>query len=143
MIPNIHQSIEEIIKSAPPQQKILWQQIRLLTGENAAIRQLSYIGPTLADFTSYSANKLFLAIELDFSSSVASNPSAAAGLVAIYDQTNTISGYFANNAPYWDATAAAPRYMPNNISLKNYLFSRILFAAPYNTLKFIGYKIAF
>lgn len=126
MIPNIAQSIDDIIKGATPEQKILWQHVRLLTGENASIRQLFYHGSTAgagAEFITYSANKLYLCTKF------IATGSAAVGLnlfsAQIHNEANTIIYALNNSIPYWDATAAAVRYANNSFEYKNFVFSRL------------------
>lgn len=141
MIPNIHQSIDEIIRAASPVEKLMWQQIRLLTGERAAIRQLHYCGTiTGSEFVTHSPNKLYLGLEVDFGPDA--TPRAAAPLIAFYNEANAIFKQDANNSTYWDTTAAAMKYVPNSFSLNNVLFWRVTTTANYyNFIAFKGYRI--
>lgn len=142
MIPNIHQSIDEILKVALPQEKILWQQIRLLTGENAAVRQFFYCGKiALSEFLTYSANKLYLCS--NFKAGHTNGPGQPnSPYVAFYDQSNNIFFYAGNTSNYWDSTAAAVRYCPNLVDMNNFYFSRLT-SSVYTTIIFNGYKISY
>jgi len=139
MIPNIVQSIEDIIKNSTPEEKILWQQVRLILGENCSVRQINYQGPINGtDFITYSATKLFLATRVNFSYSSGTGP--AFPQIAFYDQLNALSGAYSYTTTYWDATAAAARYTPSAQDLKNIWFSRIA-STVYDYMMFTGYKL--
>ena len=141
MIPNIHQSIDEIIKSASPAEKVLWQQVRLISGENAAVQQLFYCGTIAAasDFLAYSADKLFLALQLSFSGGTG-QVSGSVHYAALNNRADVAWMYMANNNIGYDSTGAVMQYSSCYLSEKNVLFSRIS-AYGYNYMKFIGYKI--
>jgi hypothetical protein len=141
MIPNIIQSIEDVIKNAAPAEKILWQQIRLLCGENAAIRQVYYQGAIAgSEFLTYQSGKLYLAHELHFNSNNAL--SAFAASMALYDENNAVNFAPSNMSIIWNTTAAAPNYVGNDLIVKSCYFSRVL-AYSYSYMKFSGYKIIF
>jgi len=140
MIPNIAQSINDIIKGATPEQKVLWQHARMITGENAAIQQLFYCGTLAAsEFLTYSANKLYLAIELEFNSGALS---ANSNTVSQYNAANVIQMITSNNCVFWETTGMTNRFYYNPIELKNQLFSRLTHT---NTtyIKFNGFKIIY
>lgn len=140
MIPNIHQSIDEIIKNASAVEKILWQQVRLLTGENASIRQLAFFGTnvTAIDFSTFETGKLFLCLEMECSYS-AGVDNAFTDLV-LYSPTNVVSFRYNNWRPVWDTTAALVKAAQSHIKVTNQIFGRIdLNGNSY--FKFIGYKI--
>ena len=139
-MPNIfHQSIEDILKAATPEQKLLWNYIFLRFGERVPITQLYYAG-ALGEFSLYNANKLYVAYSLDLQS----NGASVAGFpnVVLFNELNAVHASISNIAAYWDATAAAVRFGGNNISLSNYWFSRILINGGYSTIRFIGYRIS-
>jgi len=140
MIPNIAQSIDDIIKNATPEQKVLWQAIRQITGENAAIQQLNYIG-TIAgsEFLTYSANKLYLSLELKFGSGAIS---AGAAGVQLYNPVNIVSFICGDNSIAWNATGAVMNYISNIIEVKNIIFSRLV-AGNYIYMSFTGFKIIY
>lgn len=140
MIPNIHQSVDEIIKESSPAQKILWQQIRLITGENAAIRQTYYNGALVGSEFNTAGNprRIYLAYNMYL------NHNTAVTLV-----TDCVFGIdsmsFKNIALAWNATAAAFQWMPLTINVQNVMFSQITSAFGGNTsqILFTGYRIAY
>ena len=139
MIPNVHQSIDEIIRSASPAEKILWQQIRLLVGEYSAVQQFYFCGAIAGtELLTYSANRLFLYLSLEAHSGLVGSGSTSG--IATYDENNTLSATYQNQITYWDATAAAARYSHNMIRVYNGIFSRLLVTS-YTTVKIIGYKL--
>jgi len=140
MIPNIHQSINQIIESAAPEQRVIWQQVQLIVGERAAVRQLYYAGAIAgSEFLTYSANKLYLAIEMN-TSFTSGGVQAAAGQIVIYDENNTATNRYSRQAPIWDATAAAAKYSLLPIYFTNLYFGRIT-VTTYTDIKFIGYRL--
>lgn len=141
MIPNIHQSVDEIIAASDPAQKILWQQIKLIAGENAAVQQLYYQGSFIVgtEFGVSVAGRIYFAYELEFSQET-SNGFNTQGFVTLNSFAPFNTMYYSNNAVYWNATAAAIYFQPNDIFLKNVIF-RSLAMARYRNIKFNGYKI--
>lgn len=137
-MPNIfHQSIEDILKAATPQQRLLWNHIFLRFGDRVAISQFTFIGAVAGtEILAYVARKLYLAYDVVHSS--ASVTAGATDLVIYYDENNAASSYYSNNRVIWDATAAAPSYIKGNIIVNNTYFSRIV-ANNYAFIKFIGY----
>lgn len=141
MIPNIHQSITQILEAADPIQKIIWQQIRLITGENAAVRQLYYAGAvTGSEFTVYQATKLYLALDLNIN--YTGNLSNFDGSIIFYNEVNAQYNGGQNRSIAWDVTAAIMKYANNDVNSKNVLFSRCL-ASQYNYMRFIGFRIIY
>jgi len=139
MIPNIHQSINEIIESASPEQRVLWQQIRLMTGEQSAVRQYSYQGLIAgSELIVYSANKIYLALELCASSTVGFG---SIGSLLLSGAGDANMFYLRNNNSVWNTTAAGIQVIPNDIVAKNLWFNRIKTATNYEYVKFIGYKL--
>lgn len=139
MIPNVHQSLDEIINVSSPEQKILWQHVKLICGENAAVQQYVYSGSlTGHPMTIFNARVLWLAYELT-SFSTWANGTTVGGL-SIYDENNVASGFIGSGTGYWDATAAAFRSYTLPIEFHNVYFSRCV-----NILikqaKFIGFKL--
>lgn len=142
MIPNVHQSIEEIINNSTAQEKIIWQQVRLLTGENCAVRQLYYCGTIAAsEFAAYTAGRGYLALNISFARS--SSAAVAAGAISIYDLNNIICNYVRNDGFGWNATSAAFNYNSNYFEISNIIHSRITTAGTYDYIKFIGYRLIF
>lgn len=141
MIPNIHQSIDEIIRAASPAEKIIWQQIRLITGENAGIRQFYYCGAIAGnEIITYSANRLFFIHELDLGGDF--NLRTSVPRVRVYNELNAINFIINDNSSIWNATSAAANYVSNTVKLKNILLSRID-TSIYDYIKIIGYRIAY
>lgn len=142
MIPNIQQSVEELLKVASPATKIMWQQIRLLTGEIGAVQQLFYQGVMVgSQFGTYAAGTLYVALDLLVSCS--STPwSAANKTVTFYDENNALNTIFKNCGVIWDATAAAAATGANDYQIYNIYFSRIT-GVSYNYIRFIGFKIVY
>lgn len=140
MIPNIHQSIDEIILSSSPEQKILWQQVRLLTGENAAVRQLYYCGPLIgSEFATYDANKLYLAYQIE-ASRITLLWSVAIAAMQFFDENNVSRYMEINNSTLWNSTTAAPNNVSNSAIHRNIYFGRIDLYQ-YTHIKFIGYRL--
>jgi hypothetical protein len=139
---NFHQTPEQIIKNATAEQRILWNSIFLKFGETIGISQFNYTGPNVGtEFLTYSANKLYFALQMSIFSS--SGPASASyGQAQLFDETNTLMFLATNNAPVWDATAAALKYSVNIIELKNLLFSRFAVVAAIGGIHFIGYRLA-
>ena len=72
---NYHQTPEDIIKSASPEQRLLWNFIFLNFGVNISISQFFYIGGIAgSELTTYNANKLYLAYDLTISSGSSERP---------------------------------------------------------------------
>lgn len=142
-MPNIfHQSVEDILKAATPEQRLLWNYVFLRWGERVAISQFLRIASTVGELGVYSANKLYLCYSLEISGSNGV-PGAAGVTCAIYDETNTIFQYLRNVETEWDVTAAAFRYTPNNARTQNLYFSRLdLTGSAYSAVKFIGYRLS-
>lgn len=140
MIPNIHQSIEDIIKQSTPGQRLFWEQIRLITGETASVRRTYYQGLIAGhEMLTYSATTLYLAYNISFGSLT-----LGLGLpyVNLFDENNVESYNAVNTGLVWNTTGAAINYMPNDLKLENCYFSRIV-AAVYARMIFNGFKITY
>lgn len=143
MIPNIHQSVDEIIKQSSPAQKILWQQIRLITGENAAVQQMYFLGALAGTpFLTYVARTLYIAYELAIGGNVYSSSST---YTRLYNENNILVFTMPEGQnTYWNTTTTAP--VRDNLTIKseinNVYFSRLVVSA-HTDLKFIGYKIVY
>lgn len=139
MIPNIHQSIEEIIKNASAAEKILWQQVRLLTGENAAVQQFYFMGAIVgSEFLVYSPTKLYLAVEF---MPMGTAGSAGYTNTILYNRNNTAAGFLVNTFVFYNGTAATIPSQTWSIPHRNLLFSRINISGDISYVHFIGYKI--
>jgi hypothetical protein len=136
---NLHQTPDEIIKSAPPAARILWNNLLLLCGEKLSISALYYQGAGAGtEFLTYAAGKLYLAYELDSST----NGTGTDSIIITYNEANVLSHYIHNVSGYWDATAAGARGYLNNCFSSNLYFARIAISGNI-TIKFIGYRIIY
>lgn len=135
-----HQSISEILEASSPEQKIIWEHLMLITGENCAVRKIFYQGATAgSEFAAYFNSKLYLAYSfiVTFPSNNAGN-----GVLQLFDQANALCFQGTNSAPYWNSTAAAYYSVMNDYEIKNFIFSRAGFSI-YNYCRFIGYRIIY
>lgn len=141
-MPNIfHQSVEDILKAATPEQRLLWNYVFLRWGERVPVSQLVFVGPMAGtEFLTYSANKIYIAYQIEVTSS--QNASATSSIVTLYDAGNTAFFYLRNASLYWDATAAAFRSWPVNANSSAIWFSRMATAGGYDYMKFVGYRIS-
>lgn len=137
---NFHQSVEEILKTASSEQKIVWNDIFLRFGENISISQLRHVG-AIAPFATYNARILFFPYYMQlvhFTNSTV----VSGGLVRFYNENNTIFYYGQRNIPVWNSTAAALGYVPIDFEVKNLYFSRIDdVAVRYSHINFVGFRI--
>lgn len=144
MIPEQHQSIEEVLKNASPEQKIQWQAIRLITGEKAAVRQLSWstlYGGSDPGLTVFIANRLFFALQIDFGCSQPVDVNRAQ--VFFYNNANALSFSLQNNAMVYNPTTLQHNYLVQNVSIKNLIFWRYQNTLNYPYVNFIGYVIVY
>jgi len=76
-----------------------------------------------SEFLTYDVGKLYIALNLkaNCSATVTVGPD----YIVLYNQLNAFSYYAANNAAFWDATAANAKSYPNDLNLINVWFSRI------------------
>lgn len=143
MIPNIHQSVDEIIKQSSPAQKILWQQIRLITGENAAVQQMYFLGAVAGTpFLTYVARTLYIAYELTAGGAIYTS---SAAYIRLHNENNVASlNISVGQNTYWNTTTTVPvrDNLTTQIDIQNVYFSRLIFSA-HTELKFIGYKIVY
>lgn len=142
-MPNIfHQSVEDILKAATPEQKIIWNDIFLRYGERISVSQL-YIKGNLGELNQYVARRMYLAYQLTMTDRVTGGFSASFARVEFYDEDNVMQNMAANLTMYWDATAAAVRVASNILTIQNALFSRIVGGTGYTGCYFIGYRIIY
>jgi hypothetical protein len=137
---NFHQNIEQILAAATPEQKILWNYVFLRWGERIGITQLVQWN-LIGDLAVYSANKMYLAYQVQISSGTTPQVAVITQMTAMYDETNTLMDYLGQIQPYWDTTAAGPKYLISGISYKNLLFSRLTATSGIIT-SFIGYRLS-
>lgn len=139
-MPNIfHQSVEDILKAATPEQRLLWNDIFLKFGERCAISQYVFTGlVTGSRFASYTARRIFVAYECALSTNFPLAVSTST--IGVRDENNAANYSAGNVIPVWDATAAAMRYIQNPVDLNNIYFSYIV-PGNYLWVKFIGYMV--
>jgi len=133
-----HQTPEQILQAATPEQKILWNYLFLEYGERISISQFCFFGSLTGELSVYSANKLYFAYEIDYSG-FSGSQNISSNLV-LYSPANVAYFYMSGEKPYWDATAAGLRYIVNETQRKNWLFSRLA-TNNINFIKFVGYRI--
>lgn len=139
-MPNIfHQSVEDILKAATPEQRLLWNYVFLRFGERVPISQYFYAGNSSgAELSIYSANKMYVAYSLLISSAT-DYLSVSIQPAIIWNELNAEIHRLSCAQPIWDATAAAARYVHNTFQVNNILFSRL---AGGLQVRFIGYRIS-
>lgn len=137
------QTKEEIIRSAPPATRVLWNQLYLICGERLSIAGFHYQGaPGANELGIYRAGRIYLALNIVFGSINASN-NIAQGSVTFYDEGNNANFNIANHATYYDTVGAAAYYMFNGVELSNIYFSRVVCGARVTWIKFTGYRIIY
>jgi hypothetical protein len=134
---NLHQTPEEIIKAATPEQRILWNDIFLRYGDRLAISQFFFQGSYAgSEFNTYAANKLYFCLDCFLTRSTLQTVFPT---TYFYDAANGVNITTNNNSLVWDTTGAAIRYGMNDLNVKNFVFSRIV--TDYSGIKFIGYRL--
>ena len=139
MNPLIVQNVSEILDNSTPEQKVLWQQIRLITGENAAVRQFHYQGPVAGDIATYSANRLYLIYKAVFGP--VNTVSLALLPVQIYNENNALVINVSNYNGLWNTTAAVSNYIVNSVALDCFYFSRIVVSVQYVNCILTGFQL--
>ena len=135
---HFHQSVEDIIKTATPAQRIMWNELFLRFGENITIRQFCYSGILAgSEFVAFTARKIFYAyyLESGFEFSTPNVP-----YLYVYDENNLLVQKYSNSPGFWDSTAAAPKYSGAIIQTSDLYFSRLAHQQ-YTYLRFIGFRI--
>lgn len=89
-------------------------------------------------FTVYNANILFFGISTLWSLSPATF--GIHGRIFLHDHLNAIVNRYGRNYPFWDVTAAAAKFEPDQILVENTYFSRVTETA-YAHVLFQGYKL--
>lgn len=132
-----HQTPEQILQAATPEQKIIWNYLYLRFGERIAVSQYYYQGSPINEITTYSANKLFFALQLSVGGAYLG---AQPAFITLYDENNAVSLYQDISLQYWDATAAALRFVNGSGQYNNLVFSRLSFTGA-TVFQFVGYRI--
>lgn len=141
-MPNIfHQSVDDILKAATPEQKLLWNYIFLRWGERLPVSQLFYSGVIAGtEFLTYSANKLYVYYDLEFTG-LGTERTASENSI-MYNEVNAAKKQFTQINPFWDATAASAKMYISPVIFKNDYFSRLLMGSAYLYIRFNGYRIS-
>lgn len=145
MIPNIHQSINEIINEASPTQKVLWQQIRLLTGENATVRQLVYGGNLVGSElqTGGAPRRIYIANQIILSHALA----GVAATDMVFRINDGLGGiiYAREISLAWNTTAAALQWFGLTTILRDISIFQITvdFGGAISQVHFNGYRITY
>lgn len=136
-----HQSVEDILRAATPEQKIIWNWIFLQFGERAPVSQLVYTGQlTTSELFVYRATKYYFAYELEISRETPAVDTIVNFVQANNALNNPAFSYY-SQIPFWDATAAEVRFTSVNLVTRNIAFSRLNRAGSNPFIKFIGYRI--
>jgi hypothetical protein len=140
-IKNFHQTPEEIIKSATPEQRILWNYVGLLCGERFTLSQVFYQGAIGgSEFNTYRARRLYLALSVNFDP--IGNPQVNPNFIEFHGVGDAIEMYPSFDTVVWNATTAAVNFKCCELYLSNYLFSRVVIQG-YTSMRFIGYRITY
>lgn len=136
-----HQTPEEIIKSASPAQKILWNYIFRLCGERAGITQLHYKGVIAGtEFLNYDAHKIYLALDLILTTN--NGVLITRPYFQLMDENNVGALFLTDNSGAWDTTAASFKFYQSSFNINNVYFSRGI-NQQFLYMSFTGYKISF
>lgn len=121
-------------------QLILWNYLRTLV-DITAIVPLYYQGVVAgSEFITYAGTKLYFCLE--FNAGGIDNPAITQNSVQFYDRTNGLSFQCTFSKMDWNATGAAYNFIPEEYSIKNLYFSRIV-QANFTRMKFIGYRLTY
>lgn len=136
-------SLEEIISTATPAQRIIWNNILLMTGERAAIQQYFYSGVIGAtELITYVARTIYFNYEMLLANDT-SDAEAAPQYVNVYDENNVVKMMLSNVSPVWNTTGAAKNFTFNTMKVENIYFSRLAVAAGIEFIQFAGFKIVY
>lgn len=139
-MPNIfHQTVEDILRAATPEQRILWNHVFLRFGERCAISQFVYTG-NAGEIQTYVARKLYLGYEIQVGTNAFPSGVTAVGAV-FYDENNVACFGCGIASPAWDATAASMRYSNQLGIVNNLIFSRVMGTGVF--INFKGYRIIY
>lgn len=138
---NLHQTPEQIIAAATPEQRLIWNFLFLTFGERMSIGQLYYQGAIAGtEFLTYIARTLYFALEI--SASATGGAGGTPAVFAFYNENNVVTTYLRDNSLAWNTTTLVLTYLGNTIKTDNLYFSRIV-AANYTAIRFIGYRITY
>lgn len=138
---NLHQTPEDIIKAATPEQRILWNQIYLMFGEKIGISQFEFTGQIAGNELSiFAAGRYYLALEMSMHSTAAH--SATPGLVILHNRLNAGISSLAKNVIAYNTATNTMNYYSQDIIVKNMHFSRLALTI-YTYISFKGYRITY
>ena len=139
--------LTQLIAEMTPEQKILMQSFYAnFDNDSAANRNIVnvepvfYKGPIAGhEILTYNANKLYIALEfIVFGQGISA---AGPATINFNDENNARIGNLSIGFPYWDATAAAVRYVTTLYDTRlNFYFSRFELVSGVSYFKMIGYK---
>lgn len=136
-----HQSVEDILRAATPEQKIVWNDLFLRYGQNASISQYYFRGAAAGtELATYVARKMYFGISLtaDYTNGIWGAPA----VLQLYNEANANIFNAVSNVPVYDVTAAVMRWYGNTVLIKNVVFSRLALVS-YTNVIFIGYRIIY
>lgn len=137
----LHQTPEEIIKAADPEQRIMWNNLFLEFGERISLSPLFYQGASAgSEFLVFKAGILYVAYNLRGAGTGAAI--ATNHLISLYDRNNVVTYYSNQSVSYFDSVAAAAKYSLIGLDHKNLTFSRLVLQNM-TSLRFIGYRISY
>jgi hypothetical protein len=90
------------------------------------------------EFLTYAATKLYICLSINFGYTV--TVTAAGNNVVYYNEANANFHYANKNAAFWDAGAAAQRFLAMSYTDYNLYFSRFIVTV-YTSILFNGYRI--
>ena len=138
---NFHQTPEEIIKTATPEQRLMWNHIFMLTGERASISQYFFQGLIAGhEMLTYRARRLYFCLCLEGKGS--SVPSVNQVYFHMFDENNVQFFSLINCSHLWNTTTGAVNYLSSNGEAHNIYFSRLNHSGIVY-FKFIGYRITY
>jgi len=119
-------------------QENLRQYVNTITGANPVYVPLYYQGPCIGcEFLTYSAKKLYIAFEIEFSNLPAMDANNA--FAHFYDAANVLNFVLTHQAVAIRA-ADVPNFLVCNVATKNIYFSRFDYAT-YHQVRFNGIKV--
>jgi hypothetical protein len=121
-------------RNATPEQLNLWNIAKAKIAYTTITPKFFMGAVAGSEFVTYDANHLYIALEIKFGIPPATG---GAGIQTnVYDESNTLCMYFANDAILYNA---ADRFLGNSMELKNFYFGRIV--SGYTYMMFNGYLL--
>lgn len=141
--------LSQLIAEMTPEQKILCQGFySMFDNRNAANRRIINIEPVFFsgviaghEILTYAATKLYICLKASFFT-VNATSGASPMTINYQDEANVRIGILSMAFPYWDATAAALRYVNlAQIENENFYFSRFELVSGVTSFRMIGYRV--